>query len=232
MFNPEKLLGGLLLGGSRRRSGIGSLVSSGAALGLVGVAMEAVEHFMEKSKTPASMPPPLGQAPIQSSSPVVPPPSPGTATSPPPPPGSATSPAELPTKTPAIPPLPGTGGQAVLMIRAMIAAANADGVIDETERNRILKKLEAVNLSDEEHSFIVKELLSPVGLDQIAAQVDSMDIAKDVYTVSLLAIDIDTDAEKTYMRTLAQRLGLNESTLDEIHAELGIERFYHMIQGG
>lgn len=114
--------------------------------------------------------------------------------------------------------------RAVLMIRAMIAAANADGVIDETERNRILKKLEAVNLSDEEHSFIVKELLSPADLDQIAAQVDSMETAENVYTVSLLAIDIDTDAERTYMRTLANKLGLDDSILDKIHGDLGIER--------
>jgi uncharacterized membrane protein YebE (DUF533 family) len=119
---------------------------------------------------------------------------------------------------------PETGRQAVLLIRAMIAAANADGAIDETERHRILEKLEEVKLSEEEHSFIVKELLSPVGLDQIADQVDSTETAKNVYTVSLLAIDIDTDAERTYMRTLAQRLGLYESILDRIHNELGIER--------
>jgi uncharacterized membrane protein YebE (DUF533 family) len=223
MFNPEKLLGGLLLGGSRRRSGIGSLVSSGAALGLVGVAMEAVAHFMDQSKTSTAMPPPLGRSPIPTSSAAVPPPSPGGA-APPPPPGSAASPSKSPGAIPAAPPSPEAGMQAVLMIRAMIAAANADGVIDDTERIRILKKLEAVRLSDEEYSFIVKELLSPVGLDQIAAQVDSMETAKNVYTVSLLAIDVDTDAERTYMRALAQRLGLTESILDEIHDELGIER--------
>jgi uncharacterized membrane protein YebE (DUF533 family) len=224
MFNPEKLLGGLLMGGSRRRSGIGSLASSGIALGLVGVAMEAVEHFMDKSKTPASAPPPLGPSPIQASSPPIPPPSPGGIASPPPPPGAAASTPRPPDMTSPLPPSPEAGRQAVLMIRAMIAAANADGVIDETERNRILKKLEAVDLSDQEHSFIVKELLSPVGLDQIADQVDSMETAKNVYAVSLLAIDIDTDAERIYMKTLAQRLDLNESILDEIHGELGIER--------
>ena len=224
MFNPEKLLGGLLMGGSRRRSGIGSLVSSGAALGLVGVAMEAVEHFMEKSKTSASMPPPFEQSPIQSSSPGGPPPVPGAATSPPPPPGTKAAPQEPANAIPAVPPLPEPGNRTVLLIRAMIAAANADGVIDETERNRILKKLEAVSLSHQEHAFIVKELLSPVGLDQIAAQVDSMETAKNVYTVSLLAIDIDTDAERTYMRTMAQRLNLTDSILNEIHDELGIER--------
>ncbi|HAY37872.1 MAG TPA: hypothetical protein DCY53_00135 [Desulfobacteraceae bacterium] len=57
MFNPEKLLGGLLMGGSRRRSGLGNLISGGAALGLAGVAMEAMEHFLDKPKPPASGPP-------------------------------------------------------------------------------------------------------------------------------------------------------------------------------
>lgn len=224
MFNPEKLLGGLLLGGSRRRGGIGSLVSSGAALGLVGVAMEAVEHFMDQSKTSASAPPPFRGSSIQSSSNAGPPLSPGGAVPPPPPPGIAASLPRSPDEIPAAPPSPEAGIRAVLMIRAMIAAANADGVIDETERNRILKKLEAVDLSDEEHAFIVKELLSPADLDQIAVQVDSMQTAQNVYTVSLLAIDIDTDAERTYMRTLADRLGLDDSILDKIHGELGIER--------
>ena len=35
MFNPERLLGGLLSSGMRGRSGLGSLMTGGAALGLV-----------------------------------------------------------------------------------------------------------------------------------------------------------------------------------------------------
>jgi uncharacterized membrane protein YebE (DUF533 family) len=227
MFNPEKLLGGLLMGGSRRRSGLGSLISSGAALGLAGVAMEAVEHFMDKSKPPASGSPPSGPPPLQTSVPSQPPPAPGAST-PPPPPGA----------TVAAPPPPPpsasfgsesvdadkTGQEAVLLIRAMIAAANADGVIDEEERNRILKKLETVDLSDQEHSFIVKELLSPAGLEDIVAQVKSPEMAKKVYTVSLLAIEVDTDAERTYMNTLARQLSLNESDLNDIYRTLGIQK--------
>jgi uncharacterized membrane protein YebE (DUF533 family) len=53
----------------------------------------------------------------------------------------------------------------------MIAAGNADSVIDEEERNGILKKLETMDLSNQEHSFIVKELLSPAGLKDIVSQV-------------------------------------------------------------
>jgi uncharacterized membrane protein YebE (DUF533 family) len=227
MFNPEKLLGGLLMGDSRRRSGLGSLISSGAALGLAGVAMEAVEHFMDKSKSSASGLPPSGPPPFQSSPSPQPPKSPGVSI-PPPPPGLKVA------APPPPPPYASIGSEsvddgkaaqkAVLLIRAMIAAANADGVIDKEERNRILKKLETVDLSDQEHSFIVKELLSPAGLEDIVAQVKSPEMAKKVYTVSLLAIEVDTDAERAYLKTLAQELSLNESDLNDIYRTLKIEK--------
>lgn len=68
MFNPKKLLGGLLMGSSRRRIGLGNLISSGAALGLAGVALEAVEHFMDKSNSSTSDLPPSGPPPFRSSS--------------------------------------------------------------------------------------------------------------------------------------------------------------------
>ena len=227
MFNPEKLLGGLLMGGSRRRSGLGGLISSGATLGLAGVAMEAVEHFMNKPKTSASKIPPSVPPPIQTSAPSQPSKAPGASTPPPPPDATVAAP-------PPPPPSASVGSEsvdateagqdAVLLIRAMIAAANADGVIDEEERNRILKKLETVDLSDQEHSFIVKELLSPARLEDIVAQVKSPGMAKMVYTVSLLAIEVDTDAERAYMNTLAQQLSLNESDLNDIYRTLKIEQ--------
>lgn len=227
MFNPEKLLGGLLMGGSRRRSGLGSLVSGGAALGLAGVAMEAVEHFMDKSKASGSGQHPPGPAPGHTRLPPKPPPTPGAVFMPPPPPGAtAAAPPPPPSPAPVGPPKADDteGGQdAVLLIRAMIAAANADGMIDQEERNRILGKLETVDLSDQEHSFIVRELLSPAGMESIVTQVTSREMAKQVYTVSLLAIEVDTDAERTYMNTLAQQLGLDETDITDIHRKLGIE---------
>jgi Protein of unknown function (DUF533) len=228
MFNPEKLLGGLLMGGSRRRGGLGGLISSGAALGLAGVALEAVEHFMAKSKTAVSGLSPSAPPSSQTSPPSQPRRAPGMTTQPPSPPGMSGS-------TPPPPPPPAPVGrtavdsddkeqEAVLLIRAMIAAANADGAIDEEERSKILKKLEALDLSVQEHSFIVKELLSPAGLGDIVAQVNSPETAKMIYTVSLLTIEVDTDAERAYMKTLAQQLGLNESDLDDIYRCLKIEK--------
>jgi len=45
-----------------------------------------------------------------------------------------------------------------------------------------------------------------------------------VYAVSLLAIEVDTDAERDYMNTLAQQLSLNESDLNDIYRTLKIEK--------
>jgi uncharacterized membrane protein YebE (DUF533 family) len=145
-----------------------------------------------------------------------PPPPPGaTAAVPPPPPSPAPDTSPKPDDAQADP-------DAVLLIRAMIAAANADGMIDQEERNRILEKLEIVDLSDQEHAFVVRELLSPAGMESIVSKVTTREMASQVYTVSLLAIEMDTEAERTYMNTLAQQLRLDETDIADIHRKLGI----------
>jgi uncharacterized membrane protein YebE (DUF533 family) len=110
---------------------------------------------------------------------------------------------------------------AVLLIRAMIAAANADGVIDAQERGRILDKLKSVDLSQEEHQFIVHELLEPKPVQEIIDAVDRDELARQVYVASMLAITIDTAAEKTYLEDLAEGLGLDAAAVEAIHQQLG-----------
>ena len=108
----------------------------------------------------------------------------------------------------------------MLLIRAMIAAANADGVIDAQERANILDRLKSSELSAEERDFIVSELLSPQDFEGIAAAVTSPELARQVYLVSLMAIEVDTEAERTYMANLARRLGLSEENVAEINASM------------
>jgi len=112
---------------------------------------------------------------------------------------------------------------AVLLIRAMIAAANADNIIDRDERNRILGKLKEIGLNDEELSIITHELLSPADLNTIISLVKTPAAAKQVYAISLLAIDIDTDTEKIYISTLRERLELDDTVFKEVHTKLGVE---------
>lgn len=214
MFNAEKLLGGLIRSSARgSRGGVGSLVSGGVALGALGVAMEAVDHFMNKPKNAGTPPPVPGASPP-------PPPMPGgPSTTPPPPP----TPGKAAASPPPPPPSPGEAAEnadAVLLIRAMIAAANADGTIDETERNAILERLRTVDLSPEEQAFITRELFSPADLDAIVASVNSPELARQVYAVSLMAIEVDTEEERQYMEALAGRMNLDGQTVAQIERSL------------
>jgi hypothetical protein len=222
MFNPEKLLGGML------RSGMGggvtgSLLSGGAALGLLGVAMEAVEHYMNRpqdaSRSMPSAPPPPPPPPPRggglqtgpASGPPPPPPIPGSQSAPPPPPpGAAVESGQI-----------AEGADAVLLIRAMIAAAYADGVLDAQERSQIMDRMKSVDLSSEEHEFIVRELLEPRDMQSIVDEVGTAAMARQVYAASLLAITVDTDTETRYMSDLASKLGLDGQTVEAIHRQLG-----------
>jgi Protein of unknown function (DUF533) len=218
MFNPERLLGGLIRSGMRRSGGIGSLMSGGAALGLVGVAIEAVEHFMNR--------PPTG-SPARGIPPG-PPPVPGSGVSPPPPPSdiSRSMPPPPPGGVGAAVPAPAasrrTRSDAVLLIRAMIAAANADGVIDAREREQILNKLKSEVLSADDREFIAQELQAPRQMEDIAAEVTTVETARLVYQVSLMAIEVDTDDERRYLHELAGRLELENTQVEEIHRQLGV----------
>ncbi|MGD9364875.1 MAG: tellurite resistance TerB family protein [Desulfobacteraceae bacterium] len=209
MFNPEKLLGGLLRSGMRGR-GLGSLVSGGAALGLVGVAMEAVEHYMNRPQsTSQNTPPPApGSSNISS-----------TGSMPPPPPAPSAVPPPVPEAGNAAPD-DAMNQDAVLLIRAMIAAANADGMIDAQERGRILDKLKSVDLSNEERQFIIHELLEPKPVQEIIDAVDRDELARQVYAASIMAITIDTDAEKVYLKDLSKGLGLGANDVEDIHRQL------------
>jgi uncharacterized membrane protein YebE (DUF533 family) len=114
---------------------------------------------------------------------------------------------------------------ASLVIRAMINAAKADGEIDQNERSRILGKLDEVGASDEERRFVEGELKKPRDIAAIATDaIRSPDLAVQVYAASLLAIDVDTQAEEDYLLQLAAQLNLDATTCRQIHDALGVKR--------
>jgi len=220
MFNAEKLLGGMLKQ-SMGFKGMGFGNKAQIGIGLIGVAFAAVEHFMNNAQGQASS---GGNMPPNSNTG-------GSFTPPPPPPTGKMAPppfsnpsTSAPPPPPPVGPMSATdrGDDAVLLIRAMIASAAADGYIDANERQNIINKLKSVDLSDEELEFIKEELASPCSIEEIAEQVKSPDMAKEVYTVSLMSIEMDTEEEKRYLDNLAEQLGLDKSIRDQIHKKLDI----------
>jgi uncharacterized membrane protein YebE (DUF533 family) len=118
---------------------------------------------------------------------------------------------------------PPSAEQAVLLIRAMIAAAKADGVIDAEERQRILTKLDAAQLSPEERTFMEAELTRPRSAEAIAAEVQGPELARQVYLVSLLAVEVDTPEERNYLETLAGLLGLDAAAVTTLNKAAAID---------
>lgn len=104
------------------------------------------------------------------------------------------------------------------IIRAMIAAAKADGHIDDAERGRIFEQIKTQDLSPEEKSFLLDELASPLDIDAIVKLGITPEVTTELYAASLLAADSDTPAEKAYLQMLAARLGLGQALVDQIHA--------------
>lgn len=108
-----------------------------------------------------------------------------------------------------------------LLLRAMISAANADGRIDPTEMRNILGKLDDASVTEAERETVLAEMDRPLTAQEVAAQVDSRAQAAEVYAAALIAIDVNTDAERAYLRQLAHALNLDTATIAHLHDMTG-----------
>jgi len=113
---------------------------------------------------------------------------------------------------------------AEIIVKAMINAAKADGQIDQTELQKILGKLEQDGLTAEERNFFITESKKPMDLSGVVASAQGKaDLAAQIYAASLLAIEVDTDAERTYLKQLAEGLNLNSQITEHIEQTLGVQ---------
>ena len=132
--------------------------------------------------------------------------------------------APAPSRDAFIPPASDNRGQEELgktLVRAMIAAAKADGRIDADEKEAIFGKLEGMNLSAEEKAWVFDELSSPLDINAVVARADTPEHATEIYAASLVAITADTAAERAYLDALASKLRLDPALVAEIHKAAG-----------
>lgn len=101
-------------------------------------------------------------------------------------------------------------GQAfpLVLIQAMIAAAKADGHIDAQEQKAIFEQVDKLGLDAQSKGFVFDALIKPVDLSALAASVQGIEQASEVYLVSRMAIDPEHPAELAYLDALAHRLNL------------------------
>lgn len=121
-----------------------------------------------------------------------------------------------------------TGGAAIdeeaharLVLEAMVSAAKADGHIDQAEMGRIMDKVDEGGIGVDGKDFLLAEMRKGVDVNDLAARATTPEMAAQVYAASLLAIEVDTESERDYLRRLAMALRLDEATVHQLHRAIG-----------
>ncbi len=112
-----------------------------------------------------------------------------------------------------------------LVLRAMINAAKSDGQVDANEMNRMMGKFEEAGLDAQSRNYLMARLREPMETRELVnAAKGQPQLAAQLYAASLLAIEVDTPAEKQYLDELARALGLEASVTGQIQQFVGLQQ--------
>lgn len=199
-------LASVLLGGKGSKKGPalgGSAMKLGGLAILGGLAYKAWQNYQANQAPAPGAPYPYPQAP-------------GHQTQP------QSAPIEVlppPTETPFSPSTSADEQKlGLLLIRAMIAAACADGRIDREEIGKIKEALKAAGAEANEEEFLLEHLGQADDLDAIAAEARGPELGSEVWLAARLAIDPDTPAEQYFLQALAAKLKLDEAHVAHLEA--------------
>ena len=143
-------------------------------------------------------------------------------------------PAATPAAVPMLPPPSdtpfnpsGEGNQQRLartLLRAMIAAAKADGTVDSDEQARIFAAMDKMPLTSDDKAFVIDELRARFDIDAVAGAATTPEEAAEIYAASLLAIEGDNAAERGYLAMLAARLELDDALVANLHRTVAVAK--------
>ena len=109
--------------------------------------------------------------------------------------------------------------RALTIVRAMIAAAKADGTIDGEERDAITAQIEASNLQADTSKILIDEILNPLNVSEIAAASDSSEAAIEIYLASIAIVDVGNEKVRQFLDQLAAAMQIDPELKANIEAE-------------
>lgn len=103
---------------------------------------------------------------------------------------------------------------------AIIAAAKADGHIDERERELIEQEVNRLAADPALRRFVDTELKKPLDPTAVAALASTPELATEIYLASVLVIDEESFMERSYLTELAKQLQLPEGLQQELRSQV------------
>jgi uncharacterized membrane protein YebE (DUF533 family) len=111
--------------------------------------------------------------------------------------------------------------EALLLVRAMIAAAKADGAVDAAERQGIAAQLDAAGLSAEERDFVLADFDRPLSPEALAREATDPMLRARLYAAAFAGAGEVTPAERAWLDSLARALRLDQAAVTAIEGRLG-----------
>jgi len=109
----------------------------------------------------------------------------------------------------------------LLLIEAMVAAANADGRVDDEEQSKIKHQILEMHLPGEMAVALENIIDSPLSAEELAQKVSNHSEASEVYLATRLLIDdSSTEIEKQYRDQLVSALGMPSELVTALEAQV------------
>ncbi|HHL19509.1 MAG TPA: tellurite resistance TerB family protein [Thiothrix sp.] len=106
-----------------------------------------------------------------------------------------------------------------ILVKAMIAAAKADGKIDDTEIASINAQIQKLDLGSDISGVLKSGVVTPLSAGAVANMAgDDKAIASEIYVISMLVTDPNNPDESRYMDALAKALALPDDLVRELES--------------
>ncbi|MBB4125660.1 uncharacterized membrane protein YebE (DUF533 family) [Xanthomonas translucens] len=105
------------------------------------------------------------------------------------------------------------------ILRALVAAAKADGHIDTRERELIEGEFTRLNGDEDVQRWLHAELEKPLDPAEVAQAAATPEIASEMYLASLLAADEQSFMERSYLDELARQLGIDDALKQQLQKQ-------------
>ena len=106
------------------------------------------------------------------------------------------------------------------ILKALVAAAKADGHVDERERQLIDGELSKLNGDPALRQWLQAELNKPLDPAEVASAASTPEIAAEMYIASLILVDEEHFMERAYLEELAKQLKLDPGRKAELEAQV------------